>query len=104
MGRACGLCPISVASLYYNLEELYNSFYYHPSHIWNYDESGVQAGRSGGATVLARTISKSVHSLEPNQREYLSILSCINADGVNIPNFYILKGTYFLDDYIKHCE
>jgi hypothetical protein len=29
-----------------------------PSHIWNCDESGVQAGRSGGATVLAKVGSK----------------------------------------------
>ena len=35
MGRAYGLCPTSVASLYYNLEELYTSFYYPPNHIWN---------------------------------------------------------------------
>jgi hypothetical protein len=22
----------------------------------------------------------------------------------SIPNFYIVKGTYFLDDYVNHCE
>jgi hypothetical protein len=104
MGRARGLCPISAASLYSNLEELYTSFHYLPSHIWNCDESGVQAGRSGGATVLARTSSRSAHCIEPDQREHLSILSCINADGGCIPNFYILKGTYFRDDYVKRCE
>jgi hypothetical protein len=104
MGRARGLCPSSAASLYCNLEELYSAFTYPPSHIWNCDENGVQAGRSGGATVLAKTGSKSVHSIEPDQREHLSVLSCINADGGSIPNFYILKGTYFLQDYVKRCE
>jgi hypothetical protein len=34
----------------------------------------------------------------------VSMLSCINAEGGKIPNFYILKGTYFLQDYIKNCE
>jgi hypothetical protein len=104
MGRARGLCPTSATSLYSNLEELYSAFTYPPSHIWNCDESGVQAGRSGGATVLAKTGSKSVHSIEPDQREHLSVLSCINAEGGSIPNFYILKGTYFLQDYVKRCE
>jgi hypothetical protein len=52
MGRARGLCSSSAASLYCNLEELYSSFKYPPNHIWNCGESGVQAGRSGGATVL----------------------------------------------------
>jgi hypothetical protein len=31
-------------------------------------------------------------------------LSCINAEGGCIPNFYIIKVTYFLQDYFKHCE
>jgi hypothetical protein len=90
--------------LYSNLEELYTSFLYPPSHIWNYNENGVQAGRSGGTTILARTGSRSVHCIELDQREHLLIVSCINADGGCIPNFYILKGTYFRDDYTKHCE
>jgi hypothetical protein len=41
LGRAHGLCPTSATSLYYNLNELYTSFYYPPNHIWNCDESGV---------------------------------------------------------------
>jgi hypothetical protein len=104
MGRARGLCLSSAATLYYNLEELYNNSKYPPNHIWNCDETSVQAGRSGGATVLAKTGSTSVHSIEPDQREHFSILSCINAQGGYIPNFYILKGTYFLQDYVKRCE
>ena len=32
------------------------------------------------------------------------MLSCINADGGSIPNFYILKGSYFFEDYIARCE
>ena len=54
--------------------------------------------------MLAKWGSRSVHSIEPDQTEYLSVLSCINADGGSIPNFYILKGTYFLEDYIARCE
>ena len=53
---------------------------------------------------MAKRSSKSVHSVEPDQREHLSVLSCINAGGGSIPNFYILKGTYFLQDYIASCE
>ena len=41
-----------------------------------------------------------MHSIESDQREHLSVLSCVNTDGGSIPNFYILKGYYFLDDYI----
>ena len=36
--------------------------------------------------------------------EHLNVLSCVNADGGSISNFYILKGSYFFDDYIPKCE
>ena len=104
VARARALCPATAETLYTNLEYLYTSYNYPPNHIWNCDESGVQAGRSGGATVLAKRGSRSVHSIEPDQREHLSALSCINADGGSIPNFYILKGKYFLEDYVARCE
>lgn len=104
VARARGLCASTVATLYGNLEELYTTFKYPPSHIWNCDESGVQAGRSGGATVLARVGSRAVHTIEPDQREHLSVLSCINADGGKIPNFYVLKGTYFTGNHVLNCE
>ena len=54
--------------------------------------------------MLAKIGSKLVHFVEPDQREHLSILSHINAERRCIPIFYILKGTYFLQDYIKYCE
>ena len=104
VARARALCPITAESLYANLERLYTAHSYLPTHIWNCDESGVQAGRAGGATILARRGSRSVHSIEPDQKEHLSVLSCVNADGGCIPNFYILKGCYFLQDYIANCE
>lgn len=104
VARARALCPATADTLYTNLEYLYSSYNYPPSRIWNCDESGVQAARSGGATVLAKRGSRSVHSIEPDHREHLSVLSCINADGGSIPNFYILKGKYFLKDYVARCE
>ena len=104
VARARALCPTTAKSLYANLETLYTAYTYPPTHIWNCDESGVQAGRAGGATVLARRGSGSVHLIEPDEKEHLSILSCVNADGRCIPNFYILKGSYFLQDYIANCE
>ena len=45
-----------------------------------------------------------MHLIEPDQREYLSVLSCINVGGGHIPNFYILKGIYFREVYIANCE
>ena len=104
MARTRSLCPTTAKTLYGNLENLYMSYNYLPSHIWNCDELRVHAGRSSGAIVLVRRGSRSMHSIERDQREHLSGLSCINVVGGHIPNFYILKGIYFHEDYIANCE
>ena len=98
VARARALCLATTESLYSNLEYLYATYNYLPGHIWNCNESSVQAGKSGGATVLAKRGSRSMHSIEPDEREHLSGLLCMNGDGGSISNFYILKGSYFLDD------
>ena len=53
---------------------------------------------------MAKRGSKSMHSIEPDQRKLPSILSCINATDGFIPNFCILKGIYFLQNYIVGYE
>ena len=45
-----------------------------------------------------------MHSIELDQHEHLSVLNCINVDRGYIPNFYILKSTYFFLDYIANYE
>ena len=103
-GRARGLNPTSVASLYENLQQAYDQHKYLPSHIWNADESGAQAGRGGGSTlVFARRGTRSVHSILPNSKEHLIVLTCVNAAGHSIPNFYIFKGKRN-KNYILKCE
>jgi hypothetical protein len=93
-GRARGLCPSHVATFYDNMELMLTRGY-EASHIWNCDESGAQAGRNGGGRVLAKTGMRSVHSVIPKEREWLSVLVCINAAGYHIPSFYIFRGKSF---------
>jgi hypothetical protein len=68
------------------------------------DESGAHAGRNGGAVVIARRGARRVHSIVPNQREWLSVLVCINAAGSSIPSFYIFRGKRFRQNCIEKCE
>ena len=102
--RARGLCAENVRSLYENLQHLYSLHQYSPDRIWNCDESGAQAGRNGSAIVIARRGARRVHSIVPNQREWLSVLVCINAAGTSIPSFYIFRGRRFRQNYIEKCE
>ncbi len=52
---------------------------------------------SGGNLVFAKQRSKSIHS---TTREHLTVLTCINAEGESIPNFYTFKGQRREYDYI----
>ena len=40
----------------------------------------------------------------PIEREWLSVLSAINANGGTFPNYYIFKGIRKPKDYIVYCE
>ena len=48
LARARGLCPSAIVSLYCNPNDLYDTWNYPPSHVWNCDESEVQARKSEG--------------------------------------------------------
>jgi hypothetical protein len=92
---ARSLCTKNVSSFYENLSSLYTKYEVPPSRIWNCDKSGVQAGRNGGAYVLAKIRSRNVHQVIPDEREWLTVLTCINVAGESIPNFYIFRGKRF---------
>ena len=89
---------------YHNLEKLYEKYRYPLDNIWNCDESGVQASKTGGGRVWTQKGSRYVHTLIPNEREHITTLTCINAAGSYIPNFYIFKGKRIRDNYILHCK
>jgi hypothetical protein len=105
VNRARNLCPENVASLYHNLQTLYARHNYSADHIWNYDESGAQVGKNGGGTlVFAKRGSKAVHSIILDEREWLSVLTCVNAVGQYIPHFFIFKDKRMRRNYIQRCE
>ena len=104
VGRARGLCSMNVASFYHNLEKLYSEHNYGSHQIWNVDESGAQARRSGPGRVLAQKGTRSIHSIISDSKEWVTILSSINAAGETIPNYYIFKDMRRKRYYISKCE
>ena len=69
-----------------------------------YTSGAAFEGGFGGAIVLARRGSTSMHLIDRDQKKHLSVLSCVDVAGGYIPNFYILKGIYFREDYIANCK
>jgi hypothetical protein len=64
----------------------------------------MQAGRTGGSVVIARTGARHMHHIVPDEWEWLSVLVCINIAGLAIPSFYVFKGKHFRLNYIERCE
>jgi hypothetical protein len=54
--------------------------------------------------VLAKTGSRGVYSVILDEKEWLSVLACVNVAGRSIPSFYIFRGLRFRRNYIKDCE
>ena len=104
VNRAKGLCPPMVAKFYENLQNIYMEQEFQPTYIWNVDESGANTSRNGVGKVLAAKGSRNVHTIIPNEREWISVLTCINAFGDTIPHYYIFKGVRARRDYLALCE
>ena len=68
------------------------------------DEFGANASRNGVERVFVPKGSKNVHTLISNKREWISVLTAINAQGETMPNFYIFKGIRPRRNYLALCE
>lgn len=85
--RALGFNRKLVTNFYNLLEEVYASYDYQPSHIWNADETGICAGEGNSTIkVIAKKGSKHVRQQSADSREWMSIMTCVNAGGTSIPN------------------
>ena len=62
------------------------------------------ANRNGHARVLARRGARNVQSITPDSREWITVLTCVNAAEQWIPNFYIFKGVRHTKNYTILCE
>ena len=102
--RARGLSRENVQSFYDNLSELCSLHMYLAERIWNCDKTGTQAERTGRGIVIARRGAHRVHTIIPDQREWLSVLVCINIVGLAIPSFSVFKRKRFRQNYIERCE
>ena len=94
----------NAAKFYSNLEVLYLEPNYLENCIWNVDESGCQANQNRLGKVFAKRGVRGIHHIIPSEREWLSVLSAVNANGEFIPNYYIFKGIRKIKNYVALCE
>ena len=104
LNRARALCPQSVEQFYHNLESLYQQHNYETLQVWNCDESGAQANKTEEGVVLALRGTRSVHTIVPNERQWISVLVSINSIGHTMPSYYVFKGKRQRQEFISSCE
>ena len=68
------------------------------------DEFGANASRNGVGKVLASKGSRNVHTTIPNEKGWISILTCINTNRDSISNYFIFKGIMARSDYLALCR
>ena len=102
--RARALNSSTTKRFFQNSSDLYEQHQYKACQIWNLDESGAMASRNGQAKVLARKGTRVVQSITPDSKEWIIVLTCVNAVGQWIPKFYIFKEVRHTKNYTILCE
>lgn len=86
-------CTIENFSRWFNMvKENIEKYDIQTSDIYNMDEKGFQMGHINRERVICSKYNKDVRVKEPTNREWVSILECISADGQLLPPFIIFKG------------
>jgi hypothetical protein len=73
-----------------------------PADIYNMDETGFRIGVIAGRIVITHLTTKAVYLADPDNRESLTAVETIGADGSTIPPMLILKGDVLLEKYFEN--
>ena len=91
----------AVIKHYYNLlENTLKEHDFRPQNIYGFDESGFPLGGSKKTCIIGAR-SGSGTTQRNNDKENVTIMACICADGSNVPPIVIFEGQYFLEKWIQ---
>jgi hypothetical protein len=73
--------------------------------IWNFDETGFMIGVISPSIVITRADRKGRRKkVQPGNKEWATVIACINSEGCEIPPFLIVKGTYHLANWYSEND
>ena len=90
--RAQALNPGTTADLYATADELIAKYEIEAKNLYNMDEKGCQQGVGGKVHVLVDRNQKNVQQVEDGNRELITIIECVCADGSAIRPSVVFKG------------
>ena len=103
--RAKGLSKEICDQFYRFLTNIYDEGRYPPSRIWNADETGLSAAQTNSSIkVIDIKGSRNISTLNTTNRQWMTILVCINAMGHSIPNLYISSASRKRQNYVDRYE
>lgn len=81
-----------MADFYEKLDNLVKEYDIPAENIYNMDEKGIQMGIGSRVKALVDRDQKNVHQIEDGNRELVTIIDCVSADGGSIPPNVVFKG------------
>jgi len=84
--------PKALTEWFALFKRVQNTYDVKPQHIWNMDETGIALGVCQNQWVIGKASTKKSYIKSPENREWVSILKTISADGVSIRPVVIFKG------------
>jgi len=90
--RAIALNETVVTHHFNLLEEVVNKYEIKPQNMYNMDEKGVQLGVARREAVLVDRDQKDVYAIQNGNRELITIIECICADGIALRPTVIFQG------------
>lgn len=90
--RAKALNPTAVHEYFTLLTETINKYDINWKNIYNMDEKGIQLGIGGKARVLVDRDQKNVQKIESGNRDLVTIIECICADGTALHPSFVFEG------------
>jgi hypothetical protein len=97
--RAKSVSP-SVVNHYFDLlEKVLVENHFHPHNIYGFDESGYPLGCGNKCRVIGESRNKQHKMQRDNNKEMVTVMATICADGSNVPPVVIFKGQNFLQKW-----
>ena len=90
--RAQSLNPTAVAGFYDNLKDILDKYDIPEENIYNMDEKGIQLGMGKRVCAMVDRDQKTVHQVEDGNRELVTVIECVCADGTAIRPSVVFKG------------
>jgi hypothetical protein len=92
--RAQSLNPTVVHEYFSLLQDLINEYQIKPENIYNMDEKGVQLGIGSRVAALVDRDQKTAYQLEDGNRELITVIETICADGTALRPSVIFQGAW----------